>query len=98
MIQKIRDIFKKSSTYLGVTVVSVGGLLTALSAKAQTFDLTPNASTTEAVGEVSDVIESYAGQALAFVVEIFGAMWYWFLLIGAIFFVIRWLRNTGGHK
>lgn len=94
----MKNFFKRSGLYLGGVVATSLSFIGVNSANAQSFDLTPNATTTAAVVPINTLIGDYAGQALAFVIAIFGEMWYWFLLIGAVFFVIRWLRNTGGHK
>jgi hypothetical protein len=98
MIKKIKGVFRKSIPYITSFGVVLGGLLVGAQANAQTFDITPNASTTAAVEPVASLINEMAGQALGFVVAIFQAYWLWALLAGGLFFIIKFLRNTGGHK
>jgi len=77
-MNKVKALFKRTIPYLSAIGAGFVGLFASATAHAQTFDLTPNASTTAAVAPIGDIIETYAGQALAFVIAVFGQMWYCF--------------------
>ena len=95
---KIKRFWEKSKKSLSVLGIGLGSLLGANVASAQTYDITANATTTAAVEPIATFFTTNIGQAVAFVVTLFMSVWYWILLIGGIFWVINYLRNTGQHK